>query len=239
VRVLVIPDIHLKAWIFDLADKLLRNGKADKAVCLMDIPDDWGMEYHFDYYNAVYDRAIAFAKSFPDTLWCYGNHDLSYKWKKTETGYSIFAEPTVLKRQQEFNDVISNPANVAIVHRIGNVIFSHGGLVTEYIRWLDSKLVNADLDKIIQVINRSATRKLWVDASPLWLRGKDCKCESFRGDEYIQVVGHTPVERILEDNHMIYTDVFSTYRDGRQIGRSEMMIIDTETKQYYVQGISR
>lgn len=39
-RVLVIPDIHLKTWIFD--------------------------------------RAIAFAVGHPDTLWCYGNHDVSY-----------------------------------------------------------------------------------------------------------------------------------------------------------------
>ena len=42
--VLVIPDIHLKPWIFDRAEEILREGKADKAVCLMDIPDDWGKE---------------------------------------------------------------------------------------------------------------------------------------------------------------------------------------------------
>lgn len=43
-RVLVIPDIHLKTWIFDCAEDILKDGKADRAVCLMDIPDDWGME---------------------------------------------------------------------------------------------------------------------------------------------------------------------------------------------------
>lgn len=40
-RVLVIPDIHLKPWIFDRAGEILNEGKAEKAVCLMDIPDDW------------------------------------------------------------------------------------------------------------------------------------------------------------------------------------------------------
>ena len=39
-RVLVIPDIHLKPWIFDRTEKILRDGKADRAVCLMDMPDD-------------------------------------------------------------------------------------------------------------------------------------------------------------------------------------------------------
>ena len=48
-RVLVIPDIHLKTWIFDRAEKILKDGKADRAVCLMDIPDDWNMEFQIEH----------------------------------------------------------------------------------------------------------------------------------------------------------------------------------------------
>lgn len=40
-RVLVIPDIHLKPWIFDRAEKILNEGKADRAVCLMDMADKY------------------------------------------------------------------------------------------------------------------------------------------------------------------------------------------------------
>ena len=47
-KVLVIPDIHLKPWIFDRAEKILKDGKADRAVCLMDIPDDWNMEFQIE-----------------------------------------------------------------------------------------------------------------------------------------------------------------------------------------------
>ncbi|WP_408070730.1 hypothetical protein [Butyrivibrio sp. JL13D10] len=36
-KVLVIPDIHLKFWIFDRAEEILNTGKANKAVCLMDM----------------------------------------------------------------------------------------------------------------------------------------------------------------------------------------------------------
>ena len=36
-KVLVIPDIHLKTWIFDRAEDILKAGKAERAVCLMDI----------------------------------------------------------------------------------------------------------------------------------------------------------------------------------------------------------
>lgn len=50
-RVLVIPDIHLKPWIFDRTEKILRDGKADRAVCLMDMPDDWNMEFQIERYK--------------------------------------------------------------------------------------------------------------------------------------------------------------------------------------------
>ena len=57
-KVLVIPDIHLKTWIFD--------------------------------------REITFAEDYPDTLWSYGNHDVSYPWGRFETGYSPYAERMVI-----------------------------------------------------------------------------------------------------------------------------------------------
>ena len=37
-KILVIPDIHLKPWLFNMAENILNEGKADKALCLMDIP---------------------------------------------------------------------------------------------------------------------------------------------------------------------------------------------------------
>ena len=77
-QILVIPDCHLKPWMFEEAASIMRSKKTDNAVCLMDIPDDFGKDDP-DLYEKTYDAAIAFAKEFPDTLWCYGNHDLSYK----------------------------------------------------------------------------------------------------------------------------------------------------------------
>ncbi len=49
---------------------------------------------------------------------------------------------------------------------------------------------------------------------------------------YTQVVGHTPVEYIYEENGIISTDVFSTYLDGRQIGESAMIVINTQTRMF-------
>ena len=39
-------------------------------------------------------------------------------------------------------------------------------------------------------------------------------------------------KRIYEKNGIISTDVFSTYRDGTQIGESAMIVIDSKTGEY-------
>ncbi len=74
-KVLVIPDVHLKPYLFRQASALMHQGIADRAVCLMDIADDWNMQYQIALYEETYDEAIRFAKRYPDTAWCYGHHD--------------------------------------------------------------------------------------------------------------------------------------------------------------------
>lgn len=231
-RVLVIPDIHLKPWIFDRTEKILRDGKADRAVCLMDMPDDWNMEFQIERYKETFDRAIAFAEDYPDTLWCYGNHDVSYSWGRLETGYSPYAERTVMSKLEELENRLKSPVQINIMHRIDNVLFSHGGLTADFLRWLNKDLLDADIEEVIATVNDAPHDYLWNDKSPLWFRPQYETREMFRADTYKQVVWHTPVEKIFEKDGIISTDVFSTYRDGRQIGESAMIVIDSETGEY-------
>ena len=60
-KVLVIPDIHLKPYIFESARGIMNRGEAEVAVCLMDIPDDWGKEYALEEYANTYDADEVFA----------------------------------------------------------------------------------------------------------------------------------------------------------------------------------
>lgn len=99
-KVLVIPDCHLKPWMFAQADTIMKKGIADKAVCLMDLADDFGVHDDAQYLE-TYETAIAFAKEHPDTLWCYGNHDLSYMWGKPETGYHPEKQELVCQKIEE------------------------------------------------------------------------------------------------------------------------------------------
>jgi predicted phosphodiesterase len=231
-KILVIPDIHLKTWIFDRAENILNENRADMAVCLMDIPDDWDMEFNTGQYRDAYDRAIDFAGKFPDTLWCYGNHDVSYPWGKLESGYSPYAEKTVITKLEELENSLKDSSQIAIMHRIDNVLFAHGGLTSDFVSSMYEDLLEEDIDDVLSIVNNASQKSLWRDDSPLWFRPQYENLEAFRKDQYTQVVGHTPVEHIYEMNGFISTDVFSTYRDGRQIGESAMIVIDSLKREY-------
>lgn len=53
-KILVIPDVHLKPQMFKQATALMHQGIADRAVCLMDIPDDWDKQYNVGLYEETY-----------------------------------------------------------------------------------------------------------------------------------------------------------------------------------------
>lgn len=114
----------------------------------MDIPDDWNMEFQIERYKETFDRAIAFAVDYPDTLWCYGNHDVSYPWGRLESGYSPYAVRTVMSKIEELENSLKSPAQINIIHRIDNVLFSHGGLTADFLKWLNADLLFADIDDV-------------------------------------------------------------------------------------------
>ena len=151
-------------------------------------------------YKEIFDRAITFAASYPYTLWCYGNHDVSYLWGRLETGYSPYEERMVITKLEELENSLQDLSHINIMHRIDNVLFSHGGLTVEFLSWLNEKLLDADIDDVIAAVNGASHNYLWNDESPLWLRPQNQDREPFRADTYKQVVGHTPVERIFEKN---------------------------------------
>ena len=137
-----------------------------------------------------------------------------------------------MSKLEELENRLKSPVQINIMHRIDNVLFSHGGLTADFLRWLNKDLLDADIEEVIAAVNDAPHNYLWNDESPLWFRPQYETREIFRADIYKQVVGHTPVEKIFEKDGIISADVFSTYRDGRQIGESAMIVIDSETGKY-------
>lgn len=232
-KIIVIPDVHLKPWLFDVADEILSDRRADASVCLMDLADDWDMAFHIDAYEETYDRAIAFAKKYPASMWCYGNHDVSYIWGRTETGYSPYAENTVIRKLGELQRLVLGRDNtkMGFVLRQDNVLFAHGGLTQRFAQWIHPILSQSDVDEFLELLNSQRAETLWRDDSPLWYRPQYGNEVMYAADRYLQVVGHTPVETIHMKDGVVSTDVFSTRSNGTQIGESAMLLIDTVTRE--------
>ena len=229
-RVLVIPDVHLKPWMFQRASVLMKEKEIEKAVCLMDIPDDFGMQYALEAYRDTYDAAIRFAKDFPETMWCYGNHDLCYIWNQRETGYSKIAPKLVCEKLHELQDALPHEEQLAYVHRIGNVVFSHGGVEDHFVRRYVTENAYRDIDAAIRAINRLQSDEMWQDSSPIWFRPQLTTWRSlYQEESVLQVVGHTPMREVTRNGNLISCDVFSLDRDRKPYGTQEYTIVDTDT----------
>ena len=232
-KVLVIPDVHLKPWMFEAAADAMKTSKADKAVCLMDIPDDWMQEANLDLYMETFESAVRFQEAYPDTLWCYGNHDLSYEWGQQESGFSFLAIQTVNEGLKNLKKALPDEKQIAYIHRIDSVLFLHGGLTDPFVKYYASDVDYDDVDAVIDKINSLGCDEMWDDASPIWFRPQLDIEMMYKQEELLQVVGHTPVEELQMDWNLISCDLFSTYRNGEPFGTQEFLVIDTETWDYY------
>lgn len=228
-KVLVIPDVHLKPWMFTRASELLKMNIADRAVCLMDIADDWNQQYNLDLYIQSYDAAIRFAADYPDTLWCYGNHDVCYLWNQRETGYSVIAPWTVNEKLRILKESLPDIKRLAFIHKIDDVLFLYGGLSESFVREFVEPEYYDDIDRVIETINAFDWQELWHDDSPIWYRPQHYKGKMYQADQLLQVVGHTPVKKICRKGNVLSCDVFSTDRAGEPLGTSQFLLIDTKS----------
>lgn len=233
-RVLIIPDVHLKAWMFDDADRILSNGGADRAVVLGDLVDEWGCEANGLLYGETLSRALTFQQAHPDTLWCYGNHDMAYLWNVPCSGNSRYynvREAAVIGLRALYDAVPEG--NAAYIHRIENVLFSHAGVSRMYVRDHRGSIGYDNEQAVIDQINTLHRGDMWYDDSPLWLRPQKCyagyRLEMYRPRRLLQVVGHSPMQEITQEGNLLSCDTFSTRSTGEPYGNQTFCILDTET----------
>lgn len=233
-KMLVIPDIHLKSWMFDDADKILRDKKADRAVVLGDIVDDFGCDGDCLSYERTLKRALKFQKDHPNTLWCKGNHDMAYLWSVPCSGTSRYnnVQDAAIKGLCALYDEAGRD-NVAFVHKIDSVLFSHAGVSRMFVREHRGSAGYDNEDGVIKKINDLRRNDMWYDDSPIWLRPQACyagfRINMYKPKKLLQVVGHSPMKRITQEGNMISCDTFSTYRDGTPYGNEEFCVLDTLT----------
>lgn len=236
-RILVIPDVHLKPEMFDRAEAVLfrmkkESGDEASAVCLGDLADDWRRQYDMPLYERTYARARRFAEKFPDTIWCLGNHDVSYLWPegRNETGYSTTYEYLIRKEIKRFMTSKAVRDGIRFVARIGRTLFSHAGVMKAYVEaFVPDGL--GDVDAAVDAMNGFGAAEMWNDLSPIWIRPQRNRLEAFPKG-FLQVVGHTPMKEISYDaeREILSCDVFSTDRNRMKYGEERFVEVDPDAK---------
>ena len=222
-KVFVIPDIHLKPWMLEEAERAVEKDAYDQIVFLGDVVDDWHQERNLELYRETFDAIIGFIEKHDNVKFCVGNHDISYVWEALESGYSSFARETVLDGIDRLKAALPEES-IAFIHRIDNVLFSHAGLMELFV---DHYFLNRpeDIDELLLLVNKCGKKKMWTDVSPIWARPQDGTLELY--SDYIQVVGHTPVRKPEERGKLLTLDTFSTTAWGQAIGDQRFVWIDT------------
>ena len=139
-----------------------------------------------ELYMETFDAAIAFAKKYPETLWAYGNHDLSYIWNELESGYSPAAAYTVAMKLDELVCTLPEGNEIRYIQKIDNVIFCHGGLLDYFVEKTVPAEKCHDVDEVVRIINGLPREYMWSDVSPIWHRPQYTACPRSGTDRSIQ-----------------------------------------------------
>lgn len=54
-----------------------------------------------------------------------------------------------MSKLEELEHALKNPGQIAFMHRIDKVLFSHGGLTIDFVMRLNEGLIDADIDDVI------------------------------------------------------------------------------------------
>jgi hypothetical protein len=184
---------------------------------------------HINLYEETFIATIKFLEKYPNTLYCYGNHDVSYEWEALETGYSQEARATVLRGIETIREILPKK-NMAFIHRIDDVLFSHAGLTELFVTHFFPDW-EGGFDELLQQINTSGKEEMWCDVSPIWARPQDGQIKLYP-EGFLQVAGHTPVKKTDYFRGFLSVDNFSTHQNGTPVGDQKFVWVDTTFQQW-------
>lgn len=223
----------------------------DKVIFLGDYIDGF-VESDQDMLYCL-EKVIELKKLYKDKIiLLLANHEFSY------LGYPCSGHRFHI--EDKINNILSENKHLfQICYAINDVIFSHAGLTNSWInKYLNHSLddiyikknhdKNFEIQRLVSFINNNlldlsevgryrsngtqtgSGSCIWVDKREL-LEDNLLNCH--------QVIGHTPVKSIyiaakpqnkVRTNYLVFTDTFSTYRDGTIYGDLSYLIFEPSAK---------
>lgn len=224
-KVLVIPDVHLQDWMFQVADKIMETYKYDQVVVLGDLVDSHIYGADLDAYKKTMKAAAMFAKKYRDRIiWLYGNHEIAYIDGKNCmcSGHNPNAKEIVVEGLKEIRDNLG--LDIMVAERIDGVLFSHAGISDIYnVHYFETdKDCWRGWNSVIDTINSTEYKDLWTAQTPLWYRPNYIFLPLNYGN-CLQVAGHTPSKYPYFFHNLVLMD---TFYPG---GANYFGVVDTET----------
>lgn len=234
-QVLVIPDVHLKTWMFRAADRAIEKERPDAVVLLGDLVDDFGCKNSPDRYVETIDAAIAFIQKHPESYLCLGNHEASYLWNRETNATAYRARSTAKEQCWRLTREIPQE-RFMVAFQFDNIIFSHAGISEGFFAAHLKKSGETYIsdEEVIRRVNRLSVDELWRYGSPIWYRPSGIQGfdQMYGANRMLHVTGHTPVEKITEWCSTLVCDTFSTQPNHKPIGDETFAIVDTQTKEW-------
>lgn len=231
-KLLVMPDAHLKIGLVNRIEQLWEAGVADAIISLGDWLDDWeAVPCEYEAFKIRFGDFVETHKKHLILLW--GNHDYGYMCKPYQcSGF----DPKGWIEHKAWLRRIDKTCPVHLVHASSKVLFSHAGVSlgmwNEYRRQLDADKIDCSFTVWLNA-QFPNSGLLWQNDSLLWHRPhSNHKKNSFDPHGVLQVVGHTPVEGIkyAPEENTLYVDTWSTDSTRRPIGDQQLVVVDTDNQ---------
>ena len=220
-KTLLVPDIHLKTYMFERIEQTVIKHNVDKIVFLGDYFDEWDCNTNAQ----LYFETCALLKEFKQKYKCVfllGNHDVPY----ITGAYHHYSTPLHDVRR-EINKTL-NELEPVMAYKEGNILISHAGYIKEP--------NNMNFNNVIRTQYGMHQLRHFdqSDLSPLWIRPDTLQFKE-ECQTPIQIVGHTPVlepEWYETDNghQFLVIDTWSKTPTGEVYGNEKLVLITDQTQ---------
>lgn len=211
-KVLVIPDVHLQDWMFQVADRIMETYKYDQVVVLGDLVDSHIYGADLNAYKKTMEAAAQFAKKYRGrVVWLYGNHEIAYIDEQNClcSGHNPDATQIVTDGLKKINDN-SGFFDIVVATHIDGVLFSHAGISEcySYIPVLETEIQPCrGWDYVTDRINNTRYSELWTPQSPIWYRPNYIFLPLNYGN-CLQIAGHTASKYPYFFHNLVLVDTF-------------------------------
>lgn len=238
-KYLFVGDIHNHQYMFDDITRLDKEYDFNRIIFMGDYVDDWNTTNHesLETLNKVFDLKRSRPGKYTFLL---GNHEFSYLGYKC-SGHQYELEDVLTSQLKENIDLFDLVTSVNCDDKI--YICSHAGFTNAFIQELlegYDEYHDYDLYYKIVDMNQDKLNNLEPFTHCSYIRGgrhenSSCLWCDRREHAYFnlqkplipyQIVGHTPVKTVIEENGIYFIDTHSTYKDGSEFGDRSYLVWD-------------